>query len=37
MSPIPLSSDMALKRRVLDLAKGARGHVWPQTPMGAGG
>ena len=34
MSPTPPNSDLSFMMRALDLAIGARGHVWPNPPVG---
>lgn len=34
MSPTPPNSDLSFMQRALDLARGARGHVWPNPPVG---
>ncbi|MEM9229014.1 MAG: bifunctional diaminohydroxyphosphoribosylaminopyrimidine deaminase/5-amino-6-(5-phosphoribosylamino)uracil reductase RibD [Pseudomonadota bacterium] len=34
MSPTPPNSDLSFMQRALDLAIGARGHVWPNPPVG---
>ena len=34
MSPTPHNSDLSFMQRALDLARDARGHVWPNPPVG---
>ncbi|MEQ3710974.1 bifunctional diaminohydroxyphosphoribosylaminopyrimidine deaminase/5-amino-6-(5-phosphoribosylamino)uracil reductase RibD [Tateyamaria sp.] len=34
MSPTRPNSDLSFMMRALDLARGARGHVWPNPPVG---
>ena len=34
MSPTPPNSDLSFMQRAVDRARGARGHVWPNPPVG---